>query len=123
MGKFSRWLPFLKTQRELGYNMIHMTPMQKYGASFSHYSLGDHNQIDPYYFEDGEVLDKSQQLARLRETVLESKQETGLLMMCDIVLNHCNNKSEWLAENPDVAYTLTNSPWLTAAYVLDRAIL
>jgi hypothetical protein len=60
MGKLDRWAEFLKTQRELGYNMIHMLPIQRYGVSFSHYSLENHNEIDPYYFQDGEKIERDE---------------------------------------------------------------
>ena len=41
LGKLSRWPVVFKNVTELGYNAVHFTPLQRYGMSYSHYSIED----------------------------------------------------------------------------------
>jgi len=50
LGKMERWPDLLKNIKELGYNAVHFTPFQQYGASYSHYSLADQTTVDDYFF-------------------------------------------------------------------------
>ena len=54
LGKLPRWEKVLSNISQLGYNAVHYTPIQKYGESYSHYSLADQTLIDDYYFEKDE---------------------------------------------------------------------
>ena len=51
LGKMSRWPAVLRNARELGYNAVHFAPFQKYGQSYSHYSLADQTTVDDCFFE------------------------------------------------------------------------
>jgi len=48
----SRWEDAYEQAAQLGYNAIHFTPIQKYGQSYSHYSIADQTTIDDYFFTD-----------------------------------------------------------------------
>ena len=50
LGPVDRWEQTLAPLANRGYNAIHFTPIQHYGASFSHYSLADQTEISDYYF-------------------------------------------------------------------------
>lgn len=39
--------------------------------------------------------------------------------ICDIVLNHTSNESEWLTEHPDATYSCFTMPHLRPAFLLD----
>ena len=101
---------------------MHFTPIQRYGASYSHYSIADQTTIDDYYFDQAESLPKEGRLKVLKKTVDALKEEFGLLGIIDIVLNHTANNSEWLLRHPEAAYNTRDCPHLASAYVLDKAL-
>ena len=51
LGPFTNWLPQLKAEADIGYNMFHFPPLQAYGFSHSLYSLKDHCELSDFYFE------------------------------------------------------------------------
>lgn len=48
-----------------------------------------------------------------------SFQSIQIASICDIVLNHTANESEWLLEHPDAAYSCFSMPHLRPAFLLD----
>ncbi|CAI2359529.1 unnamed protein product [Moneuplotes crassus] len=122
LGVLDRWEEFIYTQRDLGYNAIHLTPIQHYGESMSHYSIADQLSIDDWYFEDSSSLTTEEKFEKLKYHINKMQIESGMLFFIDIVLNHTAGNSSWVKEHPEATYNTDNCPHLTSAYVLDKAI-
>jgi glycogen debranching enzyme len=121
LGKFDRWEEFICTQKELGYNAIHLTPIQTYGCSRSHYSLADQLNIDDWFINDPKTT-KEDRFEKLKFHINKMQLEQGMLFFIDIVLNHTAGNSEWIKQQPEATYNTHNHPHLTSAYILDKAL-
>jgi glycogen debranching enzyme len=49
-------------------------------------------------------------------------QKKGGMFFVDILLNHTSFDSEWIQKHPDATFTIENTPKLTSAYILDKAV-
>lgn len=119
LGKLARWPLVLGRQAKLGYNTIHFMPVQQYGTSGSMYSIRGHHTVDDWYVEDPK-MPAEKRMALLADTVKRLSAEFGLRSIVDVVLNHVAPNSEWLAEHPDGAYNLHNTPHLRVAWEFDK---
>ncbi|CAO1618688.1 unnamed protein product [Sympodiomycopsis kandeliae] len=124
-GPISQWGPHLKVASEAGYNMIHYAPLQVRGTSNSPYSVADQLDYSHDMFDSkaGKSKTPDERSATMKTWLQKFRKEYGLLSLMDVVLNHTANTSEWLNEHPEAGYTPENSPHLTPAEELDRALL
>ena len=53
---------------------------------------------------------------------MESLRQSGILSICDIVLNQTADNSPWLKNHPEATYNETNYPLLKSALLLDDCI-
>ena len=114
MGPLDTWESYFRVVKDLGYNMIHFTPLQQRGVSNSPYSIKDQLKLSDDIFNSEKDL----------ESILEKmNNDYGLFGMTDIVWNHTACDSEWLIEHPEAGYNLENSPHLKVAYDLDESIM
>ena len=112
MGPLDRWERVLSPEATAGYSAIHFTPPQVLGDSGSAYAIAD--QLTPApAIGDWDRLKAV--LGKLRTT-------SGLRSVVDVVWNHTASSSPWLRREPSVGFSLTNSPHLAPAFVLDEAL-
>uniref|UniRef100_H3DLB9 Glycogen debranching enzyme n=1 Tax=Tetraodon nigroviridis TaxID=99883 RepID=H3DLB9_TETNG len=118
LGHLDDWPSRLRVAKESGYNMIHFTPLQTLGESRSCYSLADQLTFSPEFSPQG------QRYTWADVGALVDKLRTDWEMLCitDVVYNHTAANSVWIKEHPECGYNLVNSPHLTPAWVLDRAV-
>lgn len=114
LGPLSTWEDKLRVAKESGYNLIHFTPIQELADSRSAYSLKDQLKIDPMY---GNVSYED-----VGKVVRKLSEEWGIASICDIVLNHTGNESEFLADHPEATYSCYTCPHLRPAFMLDALL-
>ena len=119
MGPYTRWKEVVMRQKDLGYNLIHFTPIQELGVSQSLYSLGDQLKLNSSLFPG--PFTASEQMEALEATVREIDGQ-GVGCCVDIVLNHMSISADFIEICPEAGYTLDNCPYLRVAYELDRAL-
>ncbi|KAK0420621.1 hypothetical protein QR680_014798 [Steinernema hermaphroditum] len=112
LGTFDEWEDKLRVAKECGYNMVHLTPVQKLGVSNSSYSIADYHSLNN---ADTSIDD----VARL---VQKMDSEWGVLSVQDVVWNHAAKNSEWLLQHPECGYNCDNSRHLRPAFVVDRLL-
>ncbi|OEH78398.1 glycogen debranching [Cyclospora cayetanensis] len=149
LGGIKRWWRMFQHTKDMGYNMVHFTPLQTTGESGSCYSLAKQLEIDAFFFREEEDAseaasqgvsskgtakvsaaskgtalpkDEAEGLQTLALAVTMLEKELGILSATDLVLNHTANNSEWLVDHPEAGYNLENSPHLHAAFELDCAL-
>lgn len=55
----------------------------------------------------------------VKRVIQKLRDEWGIASICDIVLNHTANDSEWLKKHPDSTYSCFTMPHLRPAFLLD----
>lgn len=119
LGPLADWKASLASQIDLGYNFFHITAVQKLGINNSLYSIGDYQSLNDGFFST--TIPEDDKINKLKETVNEID-EAGGGMIIDVILNHCSSICPLLCY-PNAVYSLSNTPHLYSAYVLDSALL
>ena len=99
MGPVNTWKDKLLVAKESGYNLIHFTPVHQIGESDSAYCLSDQHNLDPRYEADWN---------QIKDFIAMMKNDWKILSICDIVLNHTANESEWIMNHPECSYNTIN---------------
>lgn len=113
LGPIKDWESRFLVIKESGYNMIHLTPVQKLGISNSSYSIAEYDQPNPLIGED---------FAELENFIKKIEDDWHILTIQDVVLNHAAKNAKWLQEHPECAYNCFNTPHMRPAYILDRVL-
>lgn len=67
---------------------------------------------------NGKII-KNASFENIEKFIKKMRTEWGVSSICDIVLNHTANESEWLQEHPDATYSCFTMPHLRPAFLLD----
>ena len=96
-GKFTAWGPHLERASDMGFNWIFVNPIHRPGSSGSLYSIADYFDFHPLLV-DGESGRTPKE--QVEEMILSAKKQ-GLMVMVDLVINHCSVDSGLLKSHPE----------------------
>ncbi|XP_061377922.1 glycogen debranching enzyme [Danaus plexippus] len=120
LGPLPRWMKTLRVAHEAGFNMIHFTPVQELGASNSSYSLANQLKLNPRFNDINSGRDAT--FADVENIIAKMRNDWKMLSICDVVLNHTANESEWLTSHPEATYNCITCPHLRPAALLDAVL-
>ncbi|XP_055387431.1 glycogen debranching enzyme [Condylostylus longicornis] len=118
LGPINTWEAKLRVAKESGYNVVHFTPIQELGGSRSCYSLRNQLKVNPDFSSQGELMTFSV----VESVIKKCREEWGIASICDIVLNHTANESDWLETMPEATYSCSTCPYLRPAFLLDAML-
>ncbi|XP_055915816.1 glycogen debranching enzyme isoform X2 [Eupeodes corollae] len=118
LGQIDTWEAKLRVAKESGYNVVHFTPIQELGLSHSAYSLRDQLKVNSHFGPKGKVSFED-----VDKVIKKLRHEWGIASICDIVLNHTANESNWLADYPNGTYSCHTCPYLRPAFLLDALLV
>lgn len=117
LGPLSTWESKLLVAKNTGYNVVHFTPIQELGGSRSAYSIREQQKVNVDFAEAGSK--KAPSFDDVEKVLRKLRTDWGLASICDIVLNHTANESQWIYDNPEAAYSAATTPHLRPAILLD----
>eukprot|EP00055_Hartaetosiga_balthica_P015001 m.85733 g.85733 ORF g.85733 m.85733 type:complete len:1526 (-) comp8753_c0_seq2:1876-6453(-) len=123
LGPVEEWWNRILVSTTSGFNLIHFCPLQTWGGSQSPYSIKDQLKFEPSLFGN-DCMEAEVKLKKFLAQGRKAKEDGGLGcgFIVDVVYNHTSIDTPWLVDHPEAGYTLSNSPHLKPAYVLDRYI-
>lgn len=120
LGPLSTWESKLMVAKQSGYNVVHFTPIQELGGSRSAYSIREQHKVNVDFAETGSK--KAPSFDEVDAVLRKVRTEWGLASICDIVLNHTANESQWIYDHPEAAYSAATTPHLRPAILLDAML-
>uniref|UniRef100_A0A5S6QS88 4-alpha-glucanotransferase n=1 Tax=Trichuris muris TaxID=70415 RepID=A0A5S6QS88_TRIMR len=118
LGHFSGWTNQFSVAQKSGYNMIHLSPVQKLGRSRQPRCISEQLELNDEIFgpNSGEAFEL------LEKFIGKIEKEWNMFTMGDLVLAETAVDSPWINDHPECTYNLENTPHLRPAYLLDRVL-
>ncbi|KAJ3159368.1 hypothetical protein HDU86_001686 [Geranomyces michiganensis] len=121
MPTVSHWPEYFATFSKVGYNMVHLAPLNTRGSSNSPYSIFDQLSLSDDLF-DGQLSEQEKEMF-LDKSLKQIRVDSGVLTATDIVWNHTACNSTWLRQHPEAGYNLQTAPHLRPAFEVEEALL
>ena len=106
----------------LNYNYIHFHSFQKLNSENNIYLIQDHNDLNNNIFTSAQENSKIKYQILLN-TIKNLKNKYNIGAITDIILHQISSESSWIYNNKDSTFNLKNTPWLNAAFELDKIFL
>ena len=81
----------------MGFDWVFVNPIQQLGGSGSRYSIADYFAINKTLLASRSKLGAADQVRAMAETA----KGHGLLLMIDLVINHCAEDSDLVQRHPE----------------------
>lgn len=102
MGNFTRWEDSYDAAKLAGFNVVHLTPVNKLSEHGSAYAVASFTELEP------RIFGTKTGWADLKKFVERMNREKSIMTICDVVPNHCSYDNELLKSHPDIIVNLKN---------------